>query len=126
MAGYECGSVVRIELLVVMMSDPNPELLAHYLRSASRMFALEKGTLKVGVFPGKPPGVSSWANLHAQEELQEAYREKRLPSTYLLEGEHPEDALRRIMRQQLGIPEYSSSGPRVYSVQRSEQLVSRP
>ncbi|MDA4129050.1 MAG: hypothetical protein OK422_06325 [Thaumarchaeota archaeon] len=56
----------------------------------------------------------SWM-AYSSEELEEAYREKRLPSTYLLEGEDPADALKRIMRDQLHMPSYKASGPRVRS-----------
>jgi hypothetical protein len=40
--------------------------------------------------------VSGWKN-YDEEELMESYSQWRLPSTYLMEGENPEDALRRIM-----------------------------
>lgn len=39
----------------------------------------------------------------------------RLPSAYLLEGEHPENALGRVMRGQLAMDTFAYSGPRVYS-----------
>jgi hypothetical protein len=56
----------------------------------------------------------SWAT-YSRKELQAACRENRLPSTYLLEGERPEDGLKRIMRDQLKMKSYSASGPRVFS-----------
>jgi hypothetical protein len=39
----------------------------------------------------------------------------RLPSAYLVEGEHPEEALRRVVKGQLGIPAFEHSDPRVLS-----------
>lgn len=56
----------------------------------------------------------SWAT-YSRKELQEAYREKRLPSTYLLEGEDPKGGLGRVMREQLGVTDYTATGPRVFS-----------
>jgi hypothetical protein len=56
----------------------------------------------------------SWTT-YSPKELEEACREKRLPSTYLLEREHPEDALRRIMRDQVRMPDYTQTGPRIFS-----------
>src|SRR5439155_11949617 len=37
------------------------------------------------------------------------------PSTYLLEGEHPDKAMRRVMRDQLGLRTFTVSTPRVFS-----------
>jgi hypothetical protein len=56
----------------------------------------------------------SWA-VYSKEELEEEYLAKRIPSTYLLEGEHPEHAIQRIMSEQLQMPHYSTGGPRVFS-----------
>jgi len=57
----------------------------------------------------------SWSNYSA-EELSKIYEEWRLPSTYLLEGEAPIDAVRRIMEGQLGIKKYKvMDSPRVFS-----------
>ncbi|MDA4131197.1 MAG: hypothetical protein OK457_10540 [Thaumarchaeota archaeon] len=66
--------------------------------------------------------VSGWKN-YDENELAEVYRQWRLPSTYLLEGEHPEDAIRRIMKDQLEMKDFSLSrkGPRVFSYNTPSQ-----
>jgi hypothetical protein len=56
----------------------------------------------------------SW-QYYGEEELKEALLEKRLPSTYLWEGEDPKDALRRIMNAQLQVSKFRAGGPRVLS-----------
>lgn len=56
----------------------------------------------------------SWAT-YTRKELREAYEEKRLPSTYLLEGEDPSQGLRRVMQEQLCASSYKATGPRVFS-----------
>ncbi len=58
--------------------------------------------------------VSGWL-MYSKEEREEQYRKKRLPSTYLWEGEHPDDALRRVMLNQLGIGKFAASSPKVFS-----------
>jgi hypothetical protein len=60
--------------------------------------------------------ISAWKN-YEEKELAESYRQWRLPSTYLMEGENPDDAIRRIMTDQLEIDGYSLSknGPKFYS-----------
>jgi ADP-ribose pyrophosphatase YjhB (NUDIX family) len=46
----------------------------------------------------------------------EIFEEWRLPSCYLREGEHPEDAVRRIVREQLGIRRFKISlNPKICS-----------
>lgn len=88
------------------------------------VFALVKSKKKKGVLLGLPKPderwinewISSWKN-YTDKDLAEAYKQWRLPSTYLREGEHPETALRRIMEDQLGIGDYSlaKKGPQVFS-----------
>lgn len=56
----------------------------------------------------------SWA-FFAPEELREAYVDRRLPSSYLLEGEDPRHGLERIMKDQLGVGDFTATGPRVFS-----------
>jgi len=54
--------------------------------------------------------------IYPKEELNKVYdKQSRLPSCYLLEGEHPDHALDRVMREQLGINQFSHSGPQVMS-----------
>jgi hypothetical protein len=88
------------------------------------VFAEVKRSGKKGVLLGTPKSDDRWTNewlsswkSYTEKELSDAYKEWRLPSTYLREGEHPEQALRRIMEDQLQIGDYSLSkkGPRIYS-----------
>jgi ADP-ribose pyrophosphatase YjhB (NUDIX family) len=58
--------------------------------------------------------ISAWA-VYSKEELEEAFTQWRLPSCYIREGEHPEDAVRRVIRDQLGLKKFTVSGPRVFS-----------
>ncbi len=80
---------------------------------------------KKGVLLGLPKRDDKWASewisgwkSYSEKELAETLAQWRLPSSYLKEGEHPEEALRRIMEDQLGIGDYSISkkkGPRIFS-----------
>jgi hypothetical protein len=88
------------------------------------VFVVVKRPGKKGVLLGLPKPDEKWLSewlsawkTYSEKELQEAYHQWRLPSTYLREGEHPEEALRRIMEDQVGIGSYSLSkkGPRVFS-----------
>jgi len=89
------------------------------------VFAVVRRTGKKGVLLGLPKQDEKWANewisawkTYSEKDLAEAYKTWRLPSSYLREGEHPEEAVRRIMEDQLGIGDYSLSrrrGPRVFS-----------
>lgn len=47
---------------------------------------------------------------YTPEEQAAMEEEWRLPATYLLEGEHPEKALDRVMRSQLGAKKYAMKG----------------
>jgi ADP-ribose pyrophosphatase YjhB (NUDIX family) len=58
--------------------------------------------------------ISSWA-IYPEEELEGAFRQWRLPSAYLQEGEHPEDTVRRVLRDQLGLRTFVISPPKVFS-----------
>ncbi|MGH9917895.1 MAG: hypothetical protein ACRD6W_03335 [Nitrososphaerales archaeon] len=49
------------------------------------------------------------------KDLDKEWALWRLPSAYLFEGEHPDDALGRVMRGQLAVDTFAYSGPRVYS-----------
>ncbi len=80
-------------------------------------FALVRRARQKGVLFGIPKPnkrwlsdwMVSWHN-YSSEELSKIYDEWRLPSSYLLEGEHPIDSIRRIMGRQLGIREIRSIG----------------
>ncbi len=52
---------------------------------------------------------------YSKKELAEIYAQTRLPSAYLLEGEHPDDALGRVMRDELSIERYSAASLKVLS-----------
>jgi hypothetical protein len=86
-------------------------------------FALVRRVRQKGVLFGLPKPdkrwlsdwMVSWHN-YSSEELSKIYDEWRLPSSYLLEGDHPLDSIRRIMGEQLGIKKYEVSGsPMVFS-----------
>src|SRR5579862_975310 len=88
------------------------------------VFALVKRAGKKGVLLGLPKQDVRWPSewlgawkTYSEKELAEAYRQWRLPSSYLREGEHPENAIKRIMADQVGMDDYSIStkGPRVFS-----------
>jgi len=48
-------------------------------------------------------------------DLDKEWSAWRLPSAYIFEGEDPGDALDRVVRAQLGVDEFASSGPKVFS-----------
>jgi hypothetical protein len=87
------------------------------------VFALvRRSGKKKGVLLGLPKPDEKWSNewlsswkSYTERELSEAYQQWRLPSTYLREGEDPEEALRRIMEDQLLTGDYSSKGPKILS-----------
>ncbi|MDA4115127.1 MAG: hypothetical protein OK442_01060 [Thaumarchaeota archaeon] len=49
------------------------------------------------------------------KDLHKEWAAWRLPSAYVFEGEHPDDALGRVMRGQLGVDTFAYSAPAVYS-----------
>jgi hypothetical protein len=49
------------------------------------------------------------------KDLDKEWATWRLPSAYIFEGEHPDDALARILRGQLGVSKFTYSSPRVSS-----------
>jgi ADP-ribose pyrophosphatase YjhB (NUDIX family) len=88
------------------------------------VFAVVKRQGKKGVLFGLPrpdnrwptDWLTSWRS-YSEKELSKSYQEWRLPSVYLAEGEHPDEALRRIMKEQIGIANFEmpKGGPRIYS-----------
>lgn len=58
--------------------------------------------------------VPAW-NAYAKEDLEKVFRQWRLPSGYLREGEHPDECVRRVMRDQIGAGKFDVSAPRVFS-----------
>jgi len=88
------------------------------------VFAVVKRSGKKGILLGTPKPDEKWATewisswrSYTERELVEASSQWRLPSSYLREGEHPEEAVRRIMEGELGIGDYSLSkkGPKIFS-----------
>ena len=87
------------------------------------VFALIRSARHKGVLFGLPKPNKQWLSdwmpswhYYSTEELSKIYDEWRLPSSYLLEGEHPVSAIKRIVEGQLGIRRYEMSGsPMVFS-----------
>ena len=88
------------------------------------VFAVVKRPGKKGVLLGLPKQDEKWVTewisawkTYSEKELAEAYSQWRLPSSYLREGEHPEEAIRRIMEDQIGIGNYAltKKGPKIFS-----------
>lgn len=84
------------------------------------VFAMLKRGRKVLV--GVPEPHELWTSewipgwlIYNEAELNEIYKQTRLPSSYLFEGEHPDQALRRVMRDQLEIERFSVKEPTVMS-----------
>jgi len=76
------------------------------------------GKVLVGVSKRGGRWASEWLPSNtksAGKELDKELAVWRLPSAYIFEGEKPDDALERVVRDQLGIDEFTSSGPRVFS-----------
>lgn len=49
------------------------------------------------------------------EELEEQWHTWRFPAAYLYEGEHPDDTLRRVVADQLGVEHYETGPARIHS-----------
>jgi ADP-ribose pyrophosphatase YjhB (NUDIX family) len=71
---------------------------------------------------GKPARTERWFsewipawNSYAQEDLEDVFEQWRLPSGYLREGEHPDDCLRRVMREQVDVRRFEVSSTRIFS-----------
>ena len=85
------------------------------------VFALlrSKGKLLVGVTKGGGRWDSEWlptvAKKNTGRDLGEERALWRLPSAYIYEGEHPVEALGRVLRGQLGVRQFANSSPRVFS-----------
>jgi len=88
------------------------------------VFGIVRRQGKKGVLVGLPKPDNRWASewisawrTYPEKELAESYRQWRLPSSYLMEGENPDDAIRRILKDQLEIDDFSLSkkGPKIFS-----------
>ena len=63
---------------------------------------------------GERNGLAAFQH-YSSKELEEACAELRLPGAYLREGEHPDETLDRVMKDQLGVKKYGTSLPLVFS-----------
>lgn len=54
-------------------------------------------------------------NSYRPQDQEAEFQSWRLPAAYLYEGEHPDDAARRVMRDQLRIPLRRVGQPAIYS-----------
>jgi ADP-ribose pyrophosphatase YjhB (NUDIX family) len=78
----------------------------------------EKGKVLVGVPKRNVRWGSEWGPAwahYSREDYRDVFRQWRLPSGYLREGEHPDSCIRRIMRDQLGVEKFGASRARVFS-----------
>jgi hypothetical protein len=53
--------------------------------------------------------------VYDKKDLDEVFKQWRLPSGYLHEGEHPDDCVGRVVRVRLGVRSFTSSTPRIFS-----------
>ena len=58
--------------------------------------------------------VPAWAS-YSKEDYGDGFRQWRLPSGYLREGEHPDACVRRIVRDQVGVEKFDVSPARIFS-----------
>ncbi len=58
--------------------------------------------------------IPAWRS-YSKEDHEDVFNQRRLPSGYLREGEHPDDCLRRVVREQIGVREFTASPPKVLS-----------
>ncbi len=61
-----------------------------------------EGKLLMGVPKGKRRWISDWVpawGSYTKEDLDSEFKRWRLPSGYLLEGEHPDQTIKRVMKE---------------------------
>jgi hypothetical protein len=78
----------------------------------------DRRRIVIGVCRKHPRWIREWYpqfQSYTEEELSSEWRIARIPSVYLREGEHPDHALRRILRDQLRVKRFSAKGPEVRS-----------
>ena len=83
-------------------------------------FALvqEGEKILVGIARDHPRWPEEWApnfDVYDEEDRQEEFRLWRIPAAYLYEGEHPDAASERVMRDQLAIQDYKVTSSDIYS-----------
>lgn len=67
----------------------------------------------LGIARDHPRWEAEWApnfGAYDPDERRKEFQSWRFPATYLYEGEHPDDALERVLRDQLGVAEFEA-GP---------------
>lgn len=75
----------------------------------------DRGRALVGLPAEHPRWIAEWMPSFAHHDPADGspYDAMRIPSSYLHEGEHPEDAARRTLRDQLGIRRAKLGAPRI-------------
>ncbi len=84
------------------------------------VFAIARrgGKVLMGVPNMKKKWISEWVpnwGIYSKADLDAEFKRWRLPAGYLLEGEHPDQALGRVMRDQLRIDGFKATSSRVLS-----------
>lgn len=83
-------------------------------------FALlqEDNEVLLGVPRAHPRWEAEWApnfTVYSEEERAAEFRSWRIPAAYLYEGEHPDETLERVVRDQLALEEYGAEGTDIYA-----------
>lgn len=58
--------------------------------------------------------IPAWVH-HSEKDYGDVFRQWRLPSGYLREGEHPDSCVRRVINDQLGVDRFDMAPARVFS-----------
>jgi ADP-ribose pyrophosphatase YjhB (NUDIX family) len=58
--------------------------------------------------------IPAWRS-YPKEDYDDVFRQWRLPSGYLREGEHPDACMNRVMREQVGVERFDVSAARILS-----------
>lgn len=86
---------------------------------ASSFVIVRRGsTILAGIPKEDPKWREEWAPnflVYSKSDLADEFRLWRLPASYLLEGEHPDEAAGRVLRDQLGFPARPLHHPDVYT-----------
>ena len=84
------------------------------------VFAIAKrdGKVLMGIPREKRTWISKWIpnwGFYSKEDLDLEFERWRLPSAYLLEGEHPDEAIGRVTKEQLGVKSFAIASSRILS-----------
>lgn len=86
---------------------------------ASSFVLLRRGSKVLAGMPKKHPRwTREWAPnwlVYAKDRVEDEFRSWRLPATYLYEGENPDDAAARVLRDQLHLPAAKLAGPSCFA-----------